>query len=120
MKSTLIAATVLAVALPARADTLTELHDCVLDCLAAHDDLSWAFYLCVSDCMEDWESQKGNVNLAFEPGSTGYGRLYGIPVLHFPAGAEVTKVTGSQWTHRSPLANLHWRDPGWFDTPPAP
>ncbi|MCB1182587.1 hypothetical protein KDM41_04070 [bacterium] len=90
MKSLLIAICVLLFALPAQADTMTEMHDCIQDCLGSYSDLSWDFYLCVRDCLKKWDAQKGDINVAVAPSSSGYGRLLGLPFLRIAAGDMVT------------------------------
>lgn len=77
---------------PLCADTLDELHACLQDRLATHDVLTWAFDLGVLRCLEDWEAQKGDVNITIDPGSPGYRTLRGVPMLLIEPGTPATAV----------------------------
>ena len=110
MKSLLIAICVLLFALPAQADTMTEMHDCIQDCLGSYSDLSWDFYLCVRDCLKKWDAQKGDINVAVAPSSSGYGRLLGLPFVFASTArmASTERPAHRQRTTASSMASSPW------------
>ncbi|HOX27019.1 MAG TPA: FlgD immunoglobulin-like domain containing protein [Candidatus Krumholzibacteria bacterium] len=91
----------------AHAGALDELHGCVQSCLAAHEEIGWSFYLDVRDCLDSWEAQKGAVNLAFAPSSTGYQHTPGLPNLLVIAGEPVTAVFALQAADKLERVDLY-------------